>query len=75
MSAISFTIVGRQHVRLRFSLTEWRRTAGFGFQMLAISGITAISARSAEFLLGRLLGLSAFGPVLQGLKPEQPLVG
>lgn len=61
MSAISFTIVGRQHVRLRFSLTEWRRTAGFGFQMLAISGITAISARSAEFLLGRLLGLSALG--------------
>ncbi len=61
VSAASFNIVSWRHVRLRLSLAEWQRITRFGVQMLAISGITTISTRTAEFLLGRLLGLSALG--------------
>ncbi|MDQ2764317.1 MAG: oligosaccharide flippase family protein [Pseudomonadota bacterium] len=61
VSAASFSIVGRRHVRLRLSIAEWQRITRFGVQMLAISGITTISTRTAEFVLGRLLGLGALG--------------
>lgn len=60
-SAIAYMIVGRQHVSLRLHLAEWRRVTSFGLNMLAISGVNSIAARTAEFLLGRLVGLSALG--------------
>lgn len=60
-SVVAYNIVGRRHVSLRLGLTEWRQITRFGAQMLAISGVTAISARGSEFLVGRILGLSALG--------------
>lgn len=59
--AIAFMIAGRQHVSFRVGLAAWRRVLRFGLQQLAIQGVNAVSGRAAEFLLGRLLGLSALG--------------
>lgn len=61
VSLAGFNLIGRQHVSLRPGLTDWRRVAGFGLQMMAISGVNMVSSRAGEFLLGRLLGLSALG--------------
>lgn len=61
VSLAGFNLAGRRHVSLRVSLAEWRRITRFGLQMMAISGVNAISSRAAELLLGRLLGLSALG--------------
>lgn len=60
-SVVTFTLLGREHLRLRFGLQDWREITRYGFQMLAISGVNTLSARLAELLLGRLLGLSALG--------------
>lgn len=60
-SVVMFNVLGRQHVRLRFGLRAWREITRYGFQMLAISGVNMVSARLAEVLLGRVLGLSALG--------------
>lgn len=59
--AVAYMITGRQHVSFRVGLVARRRILNFGLQQLAIQGINAISGRAAEFLLGRLLGLSALG--------------
>jgi len=59
--ATAFMIIGRQHVSFRIGFAAWQRILRFGMQQLAIQGVNTISARMAEFLLGRLLGLSALG--------------
>ncbi len=61
VSLVCFNVVGREHVTLKVSIAEWRRITRFGLQMVAISGVNAISGRAAEFMMGRLLGLSALG--------------
>ena len=61
VGAIAFMIAGRQHVSFRVGLVAWRHILKFGLQQLAIQGVNAVSGRAAEFLLGRLLGLSALG--------------
>lgn len=53
--------IGRTHVSHRLGLSEWRRVSNFGFQMLAVSGVTAASSRLADLVLGRVLGLAALG--------------
>ena len=58
---VAFNVAGREHVSFRMSLSQWRRLLGYGSEMLAISGIAAISQRMAELTLGRMLGLSALG--------------
>jgi O-antigen/teichoic acid export membrane protein len=59
--AIGFNIAGKQHVSLRPGLAEWRRVLRFGMEQIAIQGVNTASNRISEFLLGRLLGLSALG--------------
>lgn len=61
VGAVAFMIAGRQHVSFRVGLAAWRHVLKFGLQQLAIQGVNAVSGRAAEFLLGRLLGLSALG--------------
>ena len=61
VGAATLMAMGRQHVSFRVGLLAWRRILRFGLQQLAIQGVTAISSRAAEFLLGRLLGISALG--------------
>ena len=61
VSVLSFNLAGRRHVSLRLSLKEWRRITRFGLQMMAISGVNALSTRTAELLMGRLLGLDVLG--------------
>ena len=60
-SLLVYNVVGRRHVGWRLCGREWRRISRFGFQMLAISGVDSIGLRLSDFLLGRLLGLSALG--------------
>ena len=54
-------IIGREYLSFRLGLAAWRRVGDFGFQMLAVSGITAASQSLSDIILGRLLGLSALG--------------
>jgi len=60
-SAVAYSIVGRQFLKLRPSLVEWQRVTKFGFQMLTISGANAIGGRIGDLLLGRLISLTALG--------------
>lgn len=59
--AIMLIVVGRSHFDVRTGFAAWRRIGDFGFQMLAISGISNASLRLSEIALGRLLGLGALG--------------
>ena len=54
-------IIGREYLSFRLGLAAWRRVGDFGFQMLAVLGITSASQRLSDIMLGRLLGLSALG--------------
>ena len=58
---VTYNIVGRRHVSVRLGISEWRRVGQFGVQMLAISGVTSLADRATDFILARLLGLSALG--------------
>jgi O-antigen/teichoic acid export membrane protein len=60
-NALLLNVIGREHVRFRLGIVAWRRVAYFSVQMLAVSGITALSARLSEIVLARLLGLAALG--------------
>lgn len=60
-SALLYSLVARQHLRLSFGFSSWRRVLHHGVQMMAVSGVTAASRRLSELLLGRLLGLAALG--------------
>jgi O-antigen/teichoic acid export membrane protein len=59
--AVMMNIVGREYSCFRLGFKSWRRVGGFGLQMLAVSGITSVSLRLSDIILGRLLGLSALG--------------
>ncbi len=59
--SLMFIVVGRTYFDWRLGLTQWKRVAEFGSQILMVSGITTLSQRSSEILLGRILGLGALG--------------
>jgi O-antigen/teichoic acid export membrane protein len=61
ITAIVMNIFGARHVSFRIGFRAWRRVAGFGLQMLAVSGVNSLSLRLSEIMIGRLLGLSALG--------------
>lgn len=61
ISACLYNYVGRQHASFSLGLHEWRRVAGYGTQMLAVSGVNVIVKRLADLFLGRTLGLAALG--------------
>ena len=58
---IALNLAGRQFVSFRFGFAELRRVSRFGAQMMAISGVTTAGDRATDFILARMLGLSALG--------------
>lgn len=61
VGALGFSIFGRRHIGVSVSIAGWRKMIGFGFQTLAISGVSTASARAADFILGRILGFAPLG--------------
>ena len=61
VGALGFSIFGRRHIGVSVSILGWRKMVGFGFQTLAISGVSTASARAADFILGRILGFAPLG--------------
>ena len=61
LSAIAMNIIGRRYASFRIGFSAWRRVADFGLQMLAVTGVSAISIRLSDVILGRFLGLSSLG--------------
>jgi O-antigen/teichoic acid export membrane protein len=61
VGAAGVMAAGRRHVSFRIGFTAWPQIIRFGLQQLSIQGVTALSSRASEFLLGRFLGLSALG--------------
>lgn len=61
VGAVGFSVLGRAHVGLAMSMTGWRTISVFGFQMLAIGGVSNASARASDFVLGRILGFAPLG--------------
>lgn len=61
VGAAGVMAAGRRHVSFRIGFAAWPQIIRFGLQQLSIQGVTALSSRASEFLLGRLLGLSALG--------------
>lgn len=54
-------VVGYQYSSFRVGFKSWRHVGNFGLQMLAVSGVTSLSQRLSDIVLGRLLGLSDLG--------------
>ncbi|MBC9177725.1 oligosaccharide flippase family protein [Pseudoroseomonas ludipueritiae] len=54
-------ILGREWVRLRLGLQEWREVTRYGMQMLTLSLTSNLQGRLAELMLGKILGLTALG--------------
>ena len=61
VNTILFCAIGRRHLSFRLRLRDWRLVTAFGLQMMAISGVTVLSGRLADIVLGRILGLGALG--------------
>lgn len=61
VTAALFCGIGFRHLPHRFRMREWRPVTVFGLQMIAIAGVTTLSSRIADLVLGRLLGLNALG--------------
>lgn len=61
VGASALMTLGRRHVSFRIGTVAWPRIIRFGLQQLSIQGVTTVSGRVSEFLLGRFLGLSALG--------------
>jgi O-antigen/teichoic acid export membrane protein len=59
--ALAFSFLGRAHVGVAISVAGWRTMLGFGFQVLAIGGVSTASARASDFVLGRILGFAPLG--------------
>jgi O-antigen/teichoic acid export membrane protein len=60
-SALLYSVLAGQYLRLGLGFAGWRRVLHHGLQMMAVSGVTAAARRLSELLLGRLLGLAALG--------------
>ena len=60
-TTILFCAVGHRHVTFRPRLRQWRPVAAFGLQMIAVAGVSVLSTRLADLVLGRILGLNALG--------------
>jgi O-antigen/teichoic acid export membrane protein len=61
VAAIGYSILGRQHVAIRFCMVGWKPMAAFGFRMMSIGGISNVASRLSDIVLGHLLGLAALG--------------
>lgn len=58
---LAICIAGRAFIRFKPGFRGWRRVADFGLQTLAVTGVSAISGKLSDVVLGRFLGLSALG--------------
>ncbi len=61
VGAAGLMTAGRRHVSFKIGIAAWPQIMRFGLQQLSIQGVTTVSGRVSEFLLGRFLGLSALG--------------
>ena len=59
--AILAIVAGRHHFTMRIGIYDWRRVAGFGVQMLFISGASNAAQRLSEIVLGSVQGLDGLG--------------
>ena len=60
-SVVAINIVGKEYISFRVRFSDWRRVSSFGVQMFLIGGVTSISTRATDFILGKMLGLGALG--------------
>lgn len=61
VGSILFPLAAQSQRRARVSLTQWRVIVSFGIKSLSIGGVSLISMRLSEIILGRMLGLSSLG--------------
>jgi O-antigen/teichoic acid export membrane protein len=59
--ALMMNWAGREFVSFRLGFRDFRRTALFGSQMLAIQGVTHIAGRASDIAMAKLLGLAPLG--------------
>ena len=57
-SALLTSVLGRRNMHWGFSLHDWRRVSRFGLHMFGVTGISAISIRATELIIGKMLGLT-----------------
>jgi len=58
---VLLNIVGWQYASFSVGLHEWRRITRFGVQLLSVSGLSTVTLRVSDVLIGRMIGLSALG--------------
>jgi O-antigen/teichoic acid export membrane protein len=57
-SAVLTMLLGRTNMQWGLGLHDWRKISAFGLHMFGITGISTVSIRLAELLIGKMLGLS-----------------
>lgn len=57
VSALLTNAFGWRSMHWGFSLRDWRRISRFGVDMFGIAGISTVSIRATELILGKMLGL------------------
>ena len=61
VGVVGYSMLGRKHVAIRFSMLGWKPMAAFGFRMMSIGGVSNVAARLSDIIVGRMLGLAALG--------------
>ena len=61
IGVIGYTIAAPYHFSLRFTFKGWRKITRYGLEIMSISGVSLLSARLSEVVLGRVLGITALG--------------
>lgn len=60
-SAVGSNLAASGYLRMRPSLSHWRRMSLFGINILSVGGLSILSVRASELATGAILGLAALG--------------
>ena len=58
---VVYSLLAREHVRLRLSFEGWREMSAFGLRMMSISGLATLAQRLGDIILGKMLNLASLG--------------
>ena len=60
-SALAYNVSARHHVSLRTSLVNWRPMLVFGLRIMSVNGVSQVTQKISDIVLGRTLGVAALG--------------
>ncbi len=61
IGAVGMNLALPGHLMMRPGLHDWRRIVPFGLRVMSIGGVSVLSMRMTELVMGRVMGLAALG--------------